>query len=113
MKKFEDSSLNEENGLNEKRKGLGMMKRGQPTPDLPEKQGGDYILFSKLHLVSIKHPGDESPTTLKSCHVNQHCGHRPRSIGGSTSPIRRRREISSPLCLYHPAQYAQSPPKSS
>lgn len=88
MKKFEDSSLNEENGLNEKRKGLGLMERGQPTPDLPGKQRGDYILFSTLHLVSIKHPGDESLTTLKSCHIDRHCGHRPTQLGGSTPPIR-------------------------
>ena len=33
MKRFKDSSLNKENVLNGKVKGLGKMSRGQPTPD--------------------------------------------------------------------------------
>lgn len=96
--KFEDSSLNEKNGLLRERRDLGKMRRGKPTPDLPGREGGGYILFSMLHLVSIKHPGDESLTRPGSCHINQHCGHRTTQIGGSTALHRARLPGSSFFC---------------
>lgn len=39
MKKFKDSSLNKENVLHGKIRGLGKMRRGLLTPDLPGRQG--------------------------------------------------------------------------